>query len=1452
MTLPGGPAAKLGNRYEGWWTLSEFVRMLGGETAAIRVEDPGVDKTEFVVAIGASRELHQAKRSHPAGKWSLSALRSDGLLLAMGEQLAGNNDRFVFVSGSDAQELSDLCAAARDAQSVVEFERHFLKAGRRKAGFEKLRQCWVCDPPTAYDRLQRIEIHTIDERELEAKVRLGVQVLFLTEPTVIVAELRTIVEDSVHHMWTRSALLQELEARGHPRRRLLSPQSAGAVVEEATDRYLDGERRRLIRNFLIPRAATQSLLLGMEGTATDSVLTGKAGSGKSACVVELVDGLRARGLPVLAFRLDRVPLASPPTTIEFGGYLRLEESPVLVLRAAVEAAACPGVLIVDQLDAASTMSGRSSRAFELVEQLIREVRGTRARSVIHTVVVCRAFDWQHDHRLRQLVPPGSQAQVDVAELSVDEVKATLAGAGFNPALFRPNQLELLRLPQNLSLFMEADFDVSRMPAFGTAKMLFDRYWDAKRQSVTEQVATVPDQWLEVVEALCDEMTATRQLSVSRERLDHFSPNYVGRMASEGVITFDDGRFGFGHESFFDYCFARLFVSRPASLVSFLRESEQHLFRRGQVRQVLAYLRDAERHRYVQELASLLSEQGIRPHLKELAFALLAEVPDPTEEEWTIWDAWLAPALTAAQKGTPNSNTLSALAWRKFLGSQSWFDFADRHGAIESWLSSSSDGLTDLAMSCLHVHRRQFPDRVAALLEPYADLSGHWPARLRGFMQWAEPHLSRRLFVLFLRLVDNGALDEARGPIASNSTFWDLLYRTARDRPDWIPEVLARRLRRRLAVIQAAGETLGRRDLLGYDSAITELVKMSAGQFPAVYVEHVLPVVLAISDAALIEADPPRRDRVWQHLIKSEHLRGEDAVLDGLAGALATLAREDTEDLRSTIADLRPRNTHIANHLLLALYTGSPERYADEAVSLFCNEPWRFECGYSGNPYWCAMEVLRAVSPHCSRENRASVETIILGYYAPYERSQSGYRWQGHAQFSLLAAIPAELRSPRANLRFAELERKLGEPEGEPVPVSANWIGPPIEKHGTDRMTDDQWLTAIAKYRSEFPAYSSAGDQKGGAYQLAQVLASRVSEEPDRFARLSLRFPSDTNPIYLAHVLTALQGASVESGLKLRVCSKAFDEASGACGQALADVLGSMEERLPDPAHEMLHWLATEHEDPSREFWKEDAPGGGKYHRGDISGFGINTTRGRAALAIRDLVLLDSMYIERFRPTLDRIVRDRSSAVLSCVAGTLRAVAYHHPALGLHLFRNMDISEEGLLATRDICMFIRDRIHDSFSNLRPVLERMLRSPEPKVCEAGARLASLAFLADHGAADLVAEALHGSFYQRLGVAQVAAANIAVPQCLRWSEETLTLLFNDDDAEVRRTAATCFHVLKDEDLDAYADLIEAFCNSPAFEEDSFSILHLMEDSLGRLPGMTCLSLPTSLRHQQPLEFL
>ena len=543
-------------------------------------------------------------------------------------------------------------------------------------------------------------------------------------------------------------------------------------------------------------------------------------------------------------------------------------------------------------------------------------------------------------------------------------RTPLANSGFNATLLASHQIELLRLPQNLSLFLEAGYDASATPAFETEMALFDRYWDEKRRSVTERLPSTPDEWQKLMSTLCSEMTAAQQLSVPRETLDHVSQRYLEAVASDGVLILDERSCGFAHESFFDYCFARDFVRERRKLISFLLESEQHLFRRAQVRQVLAYLRGRRDPRYAHELTALLAEDGVRLHLKELAFALLSQVTDPREDEWTIWEPWLRLELNALENATANPSPVSQVAWRKFFGSHSWFDFVDERGLIARWLASGNDGLADMAVTYLAVHHRTAPDRAAALLEPHADCGGKWPAQLRTFMQRAQFQASGRLFELFLDLIDNGVLDDEHQSINENRTFWSVLYTPSRARLESVPEILAHRLRRRLSLLQAAGEEPGRRELLGHDRHLADPVMKAGKTAPGACVEHLLPVILEISDAARIEDDLPCPDAVWRHLVKSDHPSAEEACLNAVEQSLATLAGEAKVDLSDAIAELRHRDTRTANLLLLALYAGGGERYADEAATLLCDEPWRFDCGYSGNPWWCAMETIRSVFPHC--------------------------------------------------------------------------------------------------------------------------------------------------------------------------------------------------------------------------------------------------------------------------------------------------------------------------------------------------------------------------------------------------------------------------------------------------------------------------------------------------------
>jgi hypothetical protein len=1434
MPLPGGPAEKIGNRYESSWTVLQLVRVLNGQFESIRIEVPGVDKAEFVLGVRGIREWHQAKRSHPSGQWTLSALAGSGEVLGgIATLLDGNADRFVFASASDARELAELADRARQAATVEEFQTLFLKAREHADRFARLCRAWSdCDAPTAYDRLQRTEVRTVDEHTIEELTRWGIAAIYLGDPQALINELRAVATNSIHVTITRDELIVKLATRGFAMRRVIDRTSAAATVADATRRFLEGVRGKLIRRTLVPREETQVLLDTMSSGASDVVLTGSAGSGKTACLIEFVETLKARGVPVLALRLDRIDPVS--TAHELGLKAGLEESPALVLAAAAEGRSA--VLVIDQLDAISTTSGRSTGFLDAVAGVLKETRGLRERTTIHVVVVCREFDWQNDHRLKTLLAEG-HGHVSVSHFTIDRVQEILRTEGFDLTIFRPRQLALLCLPQNLSLFLEVQADRSNTPAFNTAADLFERYWDEKRRTVRQRAGGVGDRWMDVISILVDEVTRTQQLSVLRERLDVIDLAYLEQMSSEGVVTFDGRRYGFGHESFFDYCFARLFVTRQGTLVDHLVSAEQHLFRRSQVRQVLTYLRESNRGHYIRELRGLLTDGRVRGHVKDLAFALLSSVNDPGDDEWAIWEPLHRQMLAAIEAGDAKSvDVITALAWRHFFTSPSWFAFAVEKGLVSQWLAADAR-LADMAAQFLSNHQRHAADIVAELLEPYAEKCGAWPVRLRWVVEMSDLTGSRRFLELTLRLIDNGVLDEARGAVAVNSTFWSLFHGLGKGRPEWIPEVISHWLRRRIAKVLASDGMLTRTNLFAYDQFAQPPISTAAKNAPVEFVKHVLAVVLEICDLAVYHAAAlPRRDTVWPILIKSDHPRAEDACLAGLATALGTLAG-DGADMREVIDDLRHRDTYIANHLLQVLYTAGADRYADEAATMLVAEPWRLKCGYSDSPYWTATELVRAIVRRCGPDVRLKLEGVLISFRPPWERTPQGYKFAGSAAFSLLSTFPPDLRSPAGATRYGELERKFGAPAEPPRGIQGGWVRSPIDEDAATKMSDDQWISAIAKYDIDGRLAQAKDGFKGGASELAQTLETMVKQQPERFARLALRFPTTTNPLYLERTLAGLTQSSIEPELKLGVCRKAFREHREGCGRWIADVLGAFEDTLPDDAIDALVWLATKHPDPDHEAWRTDAGGGRTYYNGDIQFNGINTTRGRAANAMRDLIWRDAALVARFSDALDLMVADPSAAVRSCVAGVLRAVAYHDTTRALALFSRMHISDERLLGTAHVEEFIASLLRDHYDDLRATIARMLRSSESAVAQVGARLAGLAALYHDRAADLASKASEGTVSQRCGIAQVAAANIALQDCRAWCERHLSSFFNDASEEVRTQAAGSMRRLHSERLEHYEALLRSFTESASFADDSSSILHLLQESPRRLPGMTCI---------------
>lgn len=1423
-THAGGAADKAGFIHEVMWGIHAFLAILNGAATAIRIEVPGEDGAEFFLERPSGLEYWQAKRQVTGQEtWTLQKLNE---VLKYFFEKTATGEKCVFASVSDAPDLRMLTENAVAAESFEQFRAKFLDK-KRTALFVDLRKLLKPNSDEElYDFLRTVSVQGGREITLEPVLGYALGATFTGPWQNTYAVLCDLYLRSSHERLTATDIERYLRERGVERRRAGVPDGPERI-RNVTRAYVAGQHAKLIGGRPIRRALADQVVEKIKGNAAglDILITSAAGGGKSACLTQVTEGLHAADIPVLAFRLDRLEPAA--SSIALGEQLGLGESPTLVL-----VDSFPGqdvVLLIDQLDFVSTTSGRHPDFFDTVAALREEVLGLRDRVRLHLILACRKFDYDHDHRLKQLSTK-DKPPMELREFDLDEVRNVVRQEGGDFAQLTPHQQRMLRLPQNLSLFVEAGLARSEN-RFTTPKELCDAYWNEKRKRVAADRSDFAQLWRPAIERMAATMSAQQELSVPFRVLDDFPPEFLEKMASEGVLTWDGKRYGFGHETFFDYCFARTLPSGGRDFVQFLETDMQHLFRRAQLRQVLAFLRDDDFNDYLQNVNRLFCSKRIRCHLKVLTVELLAAHPAPCDDELGLLLPWMEAELSARRAKQANSDKLGLRIWDVFFASRTLFPVADRTGLVEKWLRSDEPWLLDIVVLYLRWQLEQHGDRVAELLEPFAG-QAKWRDRLRYMMEGRNLDKSRRFFDFFLRLLKLGILDDARDRFASNGTFWSMLHGLTEERPQWCAELAGAWLDRQTELTRstdAQGENI--REALDDSFGITDLFT-SAEMKPKDFLQYVLPAVLRAamaSTAAPHEKFP--RDSIWPIRIAGEALGLREAYLGSCELALSALGKDCVADLLPFVEQLKIEPLHTANSLLLTAYASSPEQFADEALALLAAEPDRLHSGYSDSPYWSTRQVIVKCSPHCSEEILRKFESTVLAFVPQFERSKDGLRYRGHAAFNFLSAVPEARLSTAARRQLAEWKEKFKEPDPPPVGVRSYFVGSPIEEKAATHMSNDQWLGAIAKYNTE-QRLSPAHPEKGSALELARLLQKFTEEEPERFARLSLEFTEQTHPYYFSHVLRALTGATIAFDLKIEVARRVFEMDNHDTVKSCLKLLGSVgAAELPEDAVQFIQ-RAAKHGNPESELWDEG------YYGGDILMHGINTVRGHVAEAVRDLIWSDKRYLATFRTTVDILIRDPSVAVRATVASTLMAVMVHDAPLARHLAIQLLESDARLLGTRYVEEFIHRAIREAFEPFSEVIRSMLKSEREKICRVGGKLACLARLYHVEADDMAEAALDGNESCRMGACEVAKSNLLHGECRAWCEMALARLFKDKSAIVRREAAGCFWYLwqsPETPLTGFDDLIRAFLASPAFAEEPSFLLHALEETKQKVPEAT-----------------
>ena len=997
MVLPGGPADKFGNLYEGLWTVARLLDVMDEKYYSIRLEEPGPlgEGFEFWVKNAQVVEYHQVKSSGP---WTISGLARKGVLRNFANNLREPVVRCVFISGDKARQLADLADRAKNSASWGEFSQtpSFTQEIEKSFG-QYLKHLPELSQIEAYQQLRRIQVGTVSESILRNIARDRAFALVDGDADNVVDVLAEFaLEAGAHNReLTGVDLWNHLFSRGFRRRSWDRDPHVLAAVEEVNRRYVDSLRSQTIKGRVLHRDEVDAInaLFSARGGKAGVLVTGEAGVGKSGVMFQVVDGLVAAGVPVVAFGVDWLEPTRLPENV--GEQIGLPGSPARVLAAVAQGRGC--VLVIDQLDAVSLASGRNANLFECINEILSQAQAFPNMAIL---MACRRFDLENDWRFRQLTAPDGVAEpVTVSRLSEETVRSVVSDLGIDTELLRQRQVDLLSVPLHLKLLCDLPLEGGGgFLNFESAQDLYERFWRHKEQALRERLGR-PPQWGKVINILCGHMHDSQTLSVPEVVVDQWIYD-ADAMLSENVLVRNRNRLSFFHEGFFDYSYARGFSSRNETLLELLTRDEQALFRRTQVRQILLYLREVERDRYLRDIEEVLLSDDVRFHIKQVIFGLLADLSEPTEEEWGILSSFDLEDLR---------NPSSRQVWALLRGASPWFRLVDSLGLVQEWLESTDEDLVDqMAIMLLGVQQR-LPERTAELLSPHVGESERWNERLLWLAQQTDWSNGRSYFELILRLIDEGVLDTAVLPVAVNSDFWSLLSNLERRRPAWACEVIGHYLSRRRELSLQAGQPNPFHHSSGtipFSYFSREIIPSCASGAPKAFAMEVLPFLCAVlEDVERTESEGLEVDPVWSHRFFPSGYSAQSIILEGIATAFSELAVHEPDEFQALAEPLKHSQSETVQYLLIRGFTSNAARFADEGLYHLCERPERLNVGHLSDRRWTVRKFIEAAASHASPEAVERVENVILGFYPDWERSEEGRIFQGVAQLALLGGIP---------------------------------------------------------------------------------------------------------------------------------------------------------------------------------------------------------------------------------------------------------------------------------------------------------------------------------------------------------------------------------------------------------------------------------------------------------------
>ncbi len=1442
--MRGGALTTRGISYQALAIVREMLNVLAGRASYVRPHPPelanlpyeresAADKTgltpvaveDFTVDREGLPKFYEAKSNAPGdGTWTVRRLHSEGVLQAFQAQVeAEPTAECYLVTPNPCPLLGRVAEDARDRADRREFLANLAR--RRRDEFRRMCELLDIGHGQGYTLLKACHVDQVSAESLRSHVQTLLSGM-LTRPEAAEDVLFSLAIEAMERgrMVDDAWLKARLARTGVYDRPTVSPQDLVAALSDAS--AILRTTRRQIAGVHIEQPAVQRMLDWLESEQIEQpscgVLLDDAGTGKTVALSSLLVELEERGWAVLGIEADTL---GPYNSIaELSDLLAL---PVSVL-ATVSLLAGEGhrvAVLIDQVDALSTASARDSAAITVLLDLVArltQIPGAMA------VLSCRSFDWRYDSSVRQLQDRVSK-EFELTPLSETDVETILAAKGIGRSDLHPVTFDILQVPQHLDGFVRlVDVNRDADPRWSpnasqvyTLQSLYEDLWAATRRKARSSDIDA-DALASTVHRLADYMQ-NRQLLVVPEAGVAAPQNAVDWLVSEGLLLRQQRSLRFFHQTFFDFIAARAFVERGRSLTRDLLSSDQGLFHRPLVKQVLQYLRDADRGAFHREMQNMLGDEAIRRHLKNLSYQWLGQLPDVDGRDL----AYFEPLLS------DQDNVSRGL--RYMIGNPAWFALLTQE-RVREWFGASTDATA-------HAITRYMASIITArqvdllpVLEPYLGRGAHYNQRIAFCLHGIKGHWAAESTEFLSRLIcdSNTDLRKPRGWWAS------ALCNLAEDQPEEACRPLGDILSRLSGEAELPAVATGQgatgacdeiRNRLPQAQRFWRAAETIASEAPEALLDVILEPILAAMDASCTDASPNqfRQRWLWAQSDNPHNATGPAAKL--LADTVFSLADRHWEAFAEALPRLTANDLHPVQSTIADALSRHPEHAANHAAQFLLGDARRFRLGTGDSRLWWSRRLIAECSPFWSEEQSRQVEEAVRNLWQPQPKDLSDLRWRGVERLELLMAFDRSKLSEEGLQYLEELRRKF--PDFTPPQAGrfrGGVVGPPIPREALAKMDDRGWLGAMKAYEGESQPNRAnrPTELAGGRHQLSQALTSRSKEEPERFYRLAMEeMDSSYHADYVGAIVRGIAEAGAPVGwlqdLVLRF-QTLLEPAN------VRDVTHAVGQYPPEPVPEELEALLRE--------WALDArdpsvPAGGSYEpgfQGELLTDGINTDRGSA------LWSLAKIY-SRQEPPRRADILDMAEAVVGDPCPSVRAVCMRFlqyaipaaPGRACEIFRSLlGTDQQALLRTRASGEFIYHAMPRCEDDFLDVLQTMIEDTESgETRQRGANLACLAAFQNPGAEGLRDECLTGDAEQRTGAAEVYSANVDHHELGEECWRRLRPLWKDDSEDVREAACGFLNRLDAGSLHAKQALIREWMASAAFPAGAESMAEKMRES-------------------------